>query len=200
MRGQLTSTTARSSKEVVAPCLVALGDITPSQTSTPSPSQDPLLQRKYRELIRKHLGKLLDKLFADFTGLHFHVTWSPPPPHQWDAETLPTGCSTCCRLSGSPLRPGCKTCGPRQLIHTLMDVQVAFPTWRNQRMWQPPRQLREMGLPLPNRDASRQQTEHLRLVAGVTHHGELKRAKVSSPSRTSSNRNAFAGHPFSIRP
>ena len=73
----------------------------------------------YRRLIQQHLGKLLDKLFAEFTGIHFHLAWAPSPPREWDARTLPTACSVCCRLSGSPLLPDCRTCGPRQLALAL---------------------------------------------------------------------------------
>jgi len=95
------------------------GQLAVPPTATPSPFSDPLLQQRYQELIRKHLGKLLDHLFAEFTGLHFHIAWAPTLDHEWAARSLPTACSVCCRLSGSPLRPGCKTCGPRQLAHTL---------------------------------------------------------------------------------
>jgi AraC-like DNA-binding protein len=83
------------------------------------PPGEPLLQHKYRELIRKPLGKLLDALFAEFTGLHFHIAWTPAAPRQWDARNMPTGCSVCCRLTGSPLLPGCRICGPRQLARAL---------------------------------------------------------------------------------
>jgi AraC-like DNA-binding protein len=78
-----------------------------------------LLQSKYRELARKHLNKLLDKLFADFTGLHFHIAWAPTPAHEWAAQTLPTACSVCCRLSGSPLLPDCGSCGAKQLARAM---------------------------------------------------------------------------------
>lgn len=78
-----------------------------------------MLQQKYRDLIRKHLGKFLDVLFTQYTGVHFHIAWTPPPPRQWDAETLPTGCSVCCRLTGSPLLKECRTCGPRRLARAL---------------------------------------------------------------------------------
>ena len=80
---------------------------------------DALSRQKYRRLIRKHLGKLLDSLFAEFTGLRFHIAWMPALPKQWDARTLPTACSVCCRLSGSPLLPECRTCGPKQLARAL---------------------------------------------------------------------------------
>ena len=78
-----------------------------------------MLQQQYRELIRKHLSKVLDALFTEFTGVHFHIAWMPALPQQWDAQTLPTGCSVCCRLTGSPLLPDCRTCGPRQLARAL---------------------------------------------------------------------------------
>jgi AraC-like DNA-binding protein len=80
---------------------------------------DALLQSKYRELARKHLGKLLEKLFADFTGLHFHIAWAPTPAREWASQPLPTACSVCCRLSGSPLLPDCGSCGARQLTRTV---------------------------------------------------------------------------------
>jgi AraC-like DNA-binding protein len=85
----------------------------------PATSSDALQQRKYRSLITKHLGGLLDRLFAEFTGVHFHIAWSPVPPKTWDANALPTGCSVCCRLSRSPLLPECRTCGPKLLAWTL---------------------------------------------------------------------------------
>jgi AraC-like DNA-binding protein len=74
---------------------------------------------KYRELTRKHLSKLFDKLFTEFTGLHFHVAWTPASPGQWDGWALPTACSVCCRLSGSLRSEICRTCGPRQLARAL---------------------------------------------------------------------------------
>ena len=79
------------------------------------------MPRKYRELIRKHLGKLLDSLFAEFTGVHFRVAWTPAMPRQWDAQTMPTGCSVCCRLVGAGTLPwaGCLTCGPNHLAAAL---------------------------------------------------------------------------------
>ena len=83
------------------------------------PPDEPLQQQKYLELIRKHLGKVLDALFAEFTGVHFHIAWKPASPRRWDTETLPTGCSVCCRLTGSPLLPACRICGPRQLARAL---------------------------------------------------------------------------------
>lgn len=85
----------------------------------PPPANDPLLQRKYRELLRKHLDRFLDHLFVEFTGIHFHVSWAPLPPQEWNIQTLPTACSVCCRLSGSRLLPECRICGPRQLSRAL---------------------------------------------------------------------------------
>jgi AraC-like DNA-binding protein len=84
-----------------------------------SASGDALRHRKYRDLIRGHLSRLLDQLFADFTGLHFHVAWAPGPAQEWEEKRLPTACSVCCQLSGAPLHASCRVCGPRQLGHTL---------------------------------------------------------------------------------
>lgn len=84
-----------------------------------TPFTERLRYSKYRERTRKHLGRLFDKLFTEFTGLHFHIAWTPASPRQWNARSLPTGCSACCRLSGSPLLPKCRTCGPKQLARAL---------------------------------------------------------------------------------
>lgn len=77
--------------------------------------------RKYRELARKHLGKLFDRLFTDFTGLHFHVAWAPSDSTNWNARKSPTGCSVCCRLTKRHLeaQPVCQACGPKQLARAL---------------------------------------------------------------------------------
>jgi len=97
------------------------GDLATVRVLAPAfpPAEEVLLQRKYRELIRNHLDDALGKLFADFTGLHFHVTWSPSPSHEWNTQAMPTGCSVCCKLSGSPLLKECRFCGPSQLARAL---------------------------------------------------------------------------------
>ncbi len=77
---------------------------------TRSPPVEPLHQQKYQELIHKHLTRFLDALFAEFTGVHFHIAWRPAPPRQWDARTL---------LINSPRLPECRTCGPKQLARAL---------------------------------------------------------------------------------
>ena len=84
-----------------------------------APPAEPLLQHKYRELVSQHFGRFLDALFAEFTGIHFHIAWTPALPRQWDTDTLPTGCSVCRRLTSAPLLPDCRTCGSRQLARTL---------------------------------------------------------------------------------
>jgi AraC-like DNA-binding protein len=91
----------------------------PPTAPTRSPPGEPLLQHKYQALIRKHLSKLLDTLYAEFTGVHFQIAWTPASPRHWEARTLPTGCSVCCRHAGSALLPECRICGPRQLVRTL---------------------------------------------------------------------------------
>jgi AraC-like DNA-binding protein len=79
------------------------------------------LQRRYRDVIRHHLGKLLDKLFAEFTGVHFHVAWAPDDLGPWETRSLPTGSPGCCRLveAGAQSWPGCWTCGPHHLAPAL---------------------------------------------------------------------------------
>ena len=84
-----------------------------------TPRTDALLTQKYRELVRRHLDRLLDRLFTDVTGLHFHIAWAAAGPHEWESRTLPIGCSVCCRLSGSPLLPDCRTCGPWHFARAL---------------------------------------------------------------------------------
>jgi hypothetical protein len=110
MGAQRTSTKASSERGVVSRS---------TNDAIITPPGESLLQHKYRELIRKYLSKLLNALFAEFTGIHFHIAWTLALPRQWDARTLPTGCSMCCRLTGSPLLPECRTCGPRQLARAL---------------------------------------------------------------------------------
>jgi AraC-like DNA-binding protein len=118
MNGRKTATKGRSGKRV-ASRRAKIAAAAPAPQPTHSPPAETLRQRKYQELIRKHLNKLLDQLFAEFTGLHFHITWAPSPPHEWETRDLPTACSVCCRLSGSPLLKNCRICGPRQLVRAL---------------------------------------------------------------------------------
>ncbi|HKI68290.1 MAG TPA: AraC family transcriptional regulator [Verrucomicrobiae bacterium] len=86
-----------------------------------SAKSDALLPRKYRELIRQHFGRLLGHLFADFTGLHFHIAWAPGLPRPWDARTVPIGCSAYCRLvrEGTATWAGCNTHWPKHLAAAL---------------------------------------------------------------------------------
>ena len=116
MTRQRTSRQRSSGKGVVARQVKTPAAALPAPSASPG---EPLLQHKYRELIRKHDGKVLDALFAEFTGVHFHIAWTPALPRQWDAHTMPTGCSVCCRLTGSPLLAACRACGPRQLARAL---------------------------------------------------------------------------------
>jgi AraC-like DNA-binding protein len=83
------------------------------------PKGDALLQQKYRNLARQHLDIFLNKLFAAVTGLHFHIAWAPAPAHGWEDTALPSGCSACCRISGSPLLIDCQSCGAKQLARAL---------------------------------------------------------------------------------
>lgn len=95
------------------------GDLRVDSTAeSPAPASSALRQKKYRELTRRHVGRLLEKLFADFTGLRFHIVWAPTPAHQWTNQMLPTASPICCRTNRSQ-RTGCQFCGPRQLTHAL---------------------------------------------------------------------------------
>lgn len=95
------------------------GPAAPPARASPN---ERLLQRRYRVLIRKHLSHMLERLFAEFTGLHFRTAWalgSPGNPHRL---TPPTCRSVCCRLRGSTLFPECRACGPNHLPATLQSV------------------------------------------------------------------------------
>jgi len=118
MSGRKTSPTVAAAKRAVHRSATP-GVTPPSPRSTAIQRIDPIQLTKYRDLIRRHLGKLVDKLFSEFTGLNFHIAWAPSGNHEWDLNSLPTGCSVCCRLSGSPLQPVCKTCGSKQLARAL---------------------------------------------------------------------------------
>lgn len=93
------------------------------ESQAPSHTEEEALrQRKYRKVLRRYLGRLLEDLFAEFTGLHFHIAWKPVLPMPWEGRSLPTGGSVCCRLRGSPLQPDCRTCGSRQLTRALRSA------------------------------------------------------------------------------
>lgn len=104
-----------SGQPTSAPALV--GKTAGLNLAPPAPEQ--LLQSKYRALTRRNLGPFFDRLFAEFTGLHFHIAWAPAGSHDWETRTLPTGCSVCCRLNGAPRLKACHHCGPRRLARAL---------------------------------------------------------------------------------
>jgi AraC-like DNA-binding protein len=80
---------------------------------------DPILHKEDQELVLRHLGKSIEKLFAEFTGLHFHCAWAPTAHHIWPMDTLLSGCSVCSKLGGAPLLSDCHLCGPRRLARAL---------------------------------------------------------------------------------
>jgi len=120
MRGQRTLSGVRAGKGIGARPTVPSAPGPRARSSRLTPAA-PLLQRKYRELTRKHLSVLTDRLFADLTGLHFHIAWAPSASSQWEARMLPTACSVCCRIAGTSLsaQPVCRVCGPKQLARAL---------------------------------------------------------------------------------
>ena len=91
-----------------------------SGAATPTPD-DPLVRTRYRELTRKHLNRLLDRLFTEFTRLHFHIAWAPSLPHDGNTQPLPAGCIVCRRLTGTGVASWrrCGACGPKHLARTL---------------------------------------------------------------------------------
>lgn len=91
-------------------------------SSSPAPGPaDLVLRAEYQELTRKHLNGIVGRLFAEFTGLRFHIAWAPSLPHDWNATKLPSGCSVCCQLAGADVQAQrqCRTCGPKQLARAL---------------------------------------------------------------------------------
>jgi len=118
MKKPRAAASRNSRRQIVESSGILVAHPAPSSASSTGIA-GPLLRRKYQDLTRQHLDELCNKLFTDFTGLHFHITWAPTPTHEWDDQTLPTGCSVCCRISGARLHPSCKICGPKQLSITL---------------------------------------------------------------------------------
>jgi AraC-like DNA-binding protein len=80
---------------------------------------DPLLQRKYRDLMRGHFSKVLGQLFTDLTGVCFRIRWIPLSPRKWDSHALFADRSVCRLLEGSRIPTGCRNCGLRRLAQTL---------------------------------------------------------------------------------
>jgi AraC-like DNA-binding protein len=120
MRGQTTSAKAGNAADTALHLTNTFTTVRPVSPTRTTPGER-LLRSKYRELTQKHLGRLLDKLFAEFTGLHFHIAWSPAASRNWDSRSLPTGCSVCCRIAGTRLaaQPTCQVCGRKQLVRAL---------------------------------------------------------------------------------
>jgi AraC-like DNA-binding protein len=81
-----------------------------------------ILHRKLQNLTRKNLDARLAKLFADCTGLRFHVSWSPPPPLAWDG-VLPAGCAACLKRLGSTpnAKAECRNCEAEHVALTLQS-------------------------------------------------------------------------------
>jgi AraC-like DNA-binding protein len=107
----------------IGPAAKAHGEEVPAPGSKTRTAQslpgECLRMRKFRELARKHLNHILDRLFAEFTGLHFHVVWRPISLTGKRAQVSPTQCSVCCRVNGARRRPECRTCGSQHLNATL---------------------------------------------------------------------------------
>jgi AraC-like DNA-binding protein len=76
-----------------------------------------LLQKQYQELTNQHLSDLQQTLFAELTGLHFHITWTLPQPLS-DSTPLPTACSVCCQLANRSQLSHCGVCGRHHLKMT----------------------------------------------------------------------------------
>ena len=93
---------------------------------SPASPEKLLMQQKYCELVRKHLGPMMDRLFAEFTGLHFHIAWMSPSSAGRDGQNLPSGCSVCRRLKGSLPLPNCQICGAR---HTAIALESDRGHW-----------------------------------------------------------------------
>jgi AraC-like DNA-binding protein len=121
MQGKMLST--GTSAEAHGEAVTAPGSRSSLSLSAAEPAQslpgECLRRRKYRELARKHLNHMLDRLFAEVTGLHFHVAWRRTSLSGKQAQVSPTNCSACCRRHGAQRRPECGACGAQHLSATL---------------------------------------------------------------------------------
>jgi AraC-like DNA-binding protein len=86
-----------------------------------SSTVDPVIQTEYRALASKHLNGPAGKLFAEMTGLHFHITWAPALPHDWTGSTFRAEFPVCRQLAGAGggAKVYCEACGKRQLARAL---------------------------------------------------------------------------------
>jgi len=120
MRGRATSFGASAAGKKAARLSTSPAAFAQASDAGPA-ANDRWLLSQYRELTRKHLGHLLNHLFTDFTGLHFHIAWAPAASRGWNPKALPTACAVCCQIAGTSLaaQPICQLCGPKQLTRTL---------------------------------------------------------------------------------
>lgn len=124
MNGQMTSTPERWNG-AWPPTLSRTSLSHAPRPPLPSTPADALQQVAYRERLSKCLGDLNERLFAEFTGAHFHVIWAPSLSVTRRAHRLPDGCSLCCRMARSSVRWDCllRGCGARHLAATLESTR-----------------------------------------------------------------------------
>ncbi len=80
---------------------------------------DRLRRHKYRELLHKHLGRILGTLFTELTNLRFHIVWIVDSPSGWHVRTPLQDCAACCTRLDSRRSKECPNCGKRNLAATL---------------------------------------------------------------------------------
>jgi AraC-like DNA-binding protein len=73
-----------------------------------------LIQKQYQDLARKHLGELRQSLFAESTGLHFHIVWTSCHPAEDRAPPPTAACDICSQLANQSLPSTCCVCGELQ--------------------------------------------------------------------------------------
>lgn len=84
------------------------------------PASDPLLRQKYHELTLKH-SKALGSVFAEFTGLRFHVAWTPSHTVALDSQRQWKHDLILCPFAGKKRYSanGCGQCVPKHLTRAL---------------------------------------------------------------------------------
>ncbi len=63
----------------------------------------------------------MGRLFAEFTGLRFHIAWASSPLHDLSSMSLLADCATCRRLARTAVgnQRYCRTCGSKHLARAL---------------------------------------------------------------------------------
>lgn len=84
-------------------------------------TKDPVRQTEYQALTDKHVNHLASRLFAEFTGLRFHIAWAPSPAQPWEALLVPGDSGHFGRLAAVNAKTWrrCRMCRRRRLACAL---------------------------------------------------------------------------------